>query len=168
MEPIFFTHFELPALGTFLALSDGQALTGLYTVDQKYVPQKNGSWQHAPELPLFATLATQLQEFCSGNRKQFDIPYHFTYGTPFQQKVWHALTKIPCGQTTSYSALAKSLDMPKGARAVGVAIGRNPLLVIVPCHRVVGKNGTLTGFAAGLELKASLLNLESQSAGSFA
>lgn len=168
MKQTYYTEFEVSAFGTLVALSDGQALTGLYVIGQKHAPQKDSSWQHAPELPLFATLTTQLQEFCSGNRKQFDIPYRFAWGTPFQQKVWQALTQIAYGQTTNYGSLAKSLGLSKSARAVGSAIGRNPLLVVVPCHRVVGKNGALTGFAAGLELKASLLNLESQSAGSLA
>ncbi len=168
MEQTYYAEFKVSNFGIMLALSDGQSLTGLYVIGQKHAPQKDNFWQHAPELPIFVTLATQLQEFCSGNRKQFNIPYRFAWGTPFQNKVWQALAQIAYGQTTSYGSLAKSLGFSKSARAVGSAIGRNPLLVIVPCHRVVGKNGALTGFAAGLELKASLLNLESRSAGSLA
>lgn len=168
MEQTYYTEFKVSNFGIMLALSDGQSLTGFYVIGQKHAPQKDNFWQHAPELPIFVMLATQLQEFCSGNRKQFNIPYRFAQGTPFQQKVWQALAQISYGQTTNYGSLAKSLGLSKSARAVGTAIGRNPLLVIVPCHRVVGKNGALTGFAAGLELKASLLNLESRSAGSLA
>lgn len=165
MKQTFYTQIEVPNFGTFLALSDGQALTGLYIIGQKYIPTKDNSWQHAPNLPIFTALATQFQEFLGGSRKTFDIPYRFAHGTPFQQKVWQALTQIPYGQTTSYGALAQSLGFPKSVRAVGAAIGRNPFLVFVPCYRVIGKHGELTGFAAGLKLKASLLNLESQSVG---
>lgn len=160
MKLTYYTQIEVPKFGTFLALSEGQALTGLYTVDQKYVPQKDSSWQYAPELPLFVTLATQLQEFWSGNRKRFDIPHCFAWGTPFQKKVWHALAQIPYGQTTTYGSLAHTLGAPNATRAVGAAIGRNPLLVIVPCHRVVGMNGELTGFAAGIDKKRCLLKIE--------
>lgn len=165
MKLTYYTQIEVPKFGTFLALSDGQALTGLYVAGQKYAPSKNDYWQYDPQRPLFAKLSTQLHEFLSGARSNFDIPYRFAQGTPFQQKVWQALTQIPYGQTTSYGALAKLLDMQKSTRAIGAAIGRNPFLVLVPCHRVVGKNGALTGFAAGLELKASLLNLESRNVG---
>lgn len=163
MTQTLYTNIELSRFGTILALSDGQALTGLYVVGQKHVPAQDGSWQYAQDLPVFAALETQLQEFLGGKRRQFDIPCRFVCGTPFQQKVWQALTQIPYGQKTSYGSLAQSLGMPKSVRAVGAAIGRNPLLVLVPCHRVVGSTGSLTGFAAGLELKASLLELEFRS-----
>lgn len=162
MKPTYYTEIEIPNFGTFLALSDGRSLTGLSITGQKYEPKKDSSWQHAPELPLFATLATQLQEVLAGRRRQFDISYCFARGTSFQQKVWQALAQIPYGKTTSYSALAQTLGIPKSTRAVGAAIGRNPFLVLVPCHRVIGKSGDLGGFAAGLERKRTLLELESK------
>lgn len=161
MKPTYYTQIEVPNFGTFLALSDGQALTGLYVAGQKYEPRKDSSWRRAPELPLFAKLSTQLHEFLGGKRQTFDISYCFAFGTPFQQKIWHALAQIPYGQTTSYGSVAQSLGISKSVRAVGAAIGRNPLLVVIPCHRVVGKDGKLTGFAAGIDKKRLLLELES-------
>jgi methylated-DNA-[protein]-cysteine S-methyltransferase len=104
----------------------------------------------------------QLNEYFFGKRKTFDLPLSFQ-GTEFQNKVWRALTQIPYGATASYGELAKKVGSPQGMRAVGGANGRNPLSIVVPCHRVIGANGKLTGLAGGLKAKSFLLELESKS-----
>jgi methylated-DNA-[protein]-cysteine S-methyltransferase len=104
--------------------------------------------------------ATQLGEYFAGTRTEFDLPLA-PEGTPFQQKSWEALRAIPYGETISYGEQARRLGSPSAVRAVGAANGRNPISIIVPCHRVIGSNGSLTGFAAGLEAKAWLLRHES-------
>ena len=95
-----------------------------------------------------------------GERAGFDLALDLGGGTPFQQAVWQALLRIPRGQTASYVALARSIGKPQAVRAVGAAVGRNPLSVVVPCHRVLGSDGSLTGYAGGLERKQALLRLE--------
>ena len=101
----------------------------------------------------------QLEEYFSGKRKVFDLPFKMN-GTAFQMKVWQELLKIPYGDIVSYSEIAERIGCPEGARAVGGAVHNNPLWIIVPCHRVVGKNGKLTGYAGGTEMKKTLLELE--------
>lgn len=101
----------------------------------------------------------QLEEYFSGKRKVFDLPFKMN-GTAFQMKVWQELLKIPYGDTVSYSEIAERIGCSEGARAVGGAVHNNPLWIIVPCHRVVGKNGKLTGYAGGTEMKKTLLELE--------
>ena len=101
----------------------------------------------------------QLEEYFSGKRKTFDLPLAPT-GTEFQQKVWQALLDIPYGKTATYGELAEAVGNPKAARAVGMALNKNPIPIIIPCHRIVGKNGTLTGFAWGIEAKKYLIILE--------
>ena len=104
----------------------------------------------------FTDVIQQLNEYFSGVRKQFDLPLA-PMGTNFQKQVWQALMKIPCGETKSYGWIAKSINNEKAVRAVGTANGANPIALIVPCHRVIGSNGKLTGYAGGLALKAKLL-----------
>lgn len=101
----------------------------------------------------------QLREYFAGRRREFALPLHFR-GTEFQRQVWSALLTIPYGQTRSYAEIARQIDCPAAVRAVGAANGRNPLSIVAPCHRVIGSNGKLTGFAGGLEAKAQLLSLE--------
>jgi len=113
--------------------------------------------------PLLEEAAAQLRAYFSGQLKVFDLPLQ-PEGTEFQQRVWQELKKIPWGATTTYGEIARALRSPKSARAVGAAIGRNPLSIIVPCHRVIGRDGSLTGFAGGLERKSWLLNLEQEHA----
>ncbi|ETI69466.1 methylated-DNA--[protein]-cysteine S-methyltransferase [Neobacillus vireti] len=105
--------------------------------------------------------AAELMEYFDGNRKNFTIPFDY-HGTEFQVAVWDALCEIPFGETKSYSDIAKYINKPAAVRAVGAAIGANPVLISVPCHRVVGKNGSLTGYRGGLEMKIQLLDLERQ------
>lgn len=102
----------------------------------------------------------QLQEYLSGERRVFDIPICSNQGTDFQRKVWAALRDIPFGQTRTYGEIAKQIGSPKGARAVGMACNKNPMLIITPCHRVIGATGSLTGFACGLDIKKALLKIE--------
>lgn len=108
---------------------------------------------------FFQQALQQLGEYFAGRRQQFDLPIA-PQGTIFQQSVWEELRKIPFGQTASYGEIAERIGNPKACRAVGLANAKNPLPIIVPCHRVIGKNGTLTGFGGGLELKQQLLDLE--------
>ena len=110
--------------------------------------------------PLLNEAAKQLEEYFCGTRKTFDLPLA-PKGTPFQQAVWQALREIPYGEVRSYKDIAEAIGRPKACRAVGQANNRNPLLIIQPCHRVIGSNGSLTGFAHGVDRKAFLLNLES-------
>lgn len=111
------------------------------------------------ETPLLRETNRQLQEYFREKRKEFDIPL-FRQGTEFQQKVWKALCQIPYGETRSYGEIAEMIGNPKASRAVGGANNRNPVLIIVPCHRVIGANGALVGFGGGLGAKEFLLNLE--------
>jgi methylated-DNA-[protein]-cysteine S-methyltransferase len=113
------------------------------------------------ETPLIKTAAKQLEEYFDGKRKIFDLPIA-PQGTEFQLKVWQALRFIPYGETRSYSEIAVNANNPKACRAVGMANNRNPIVIIIPCHRVIGSNGSLTGFGGGLELKKNLLELEAK------
>ena len=109
--------------------------------------------------PVLVACATQLSEYFGGKRQDFDMPLG-PVGTEFQQNVWRALKDIPFGELRSYSDIAREIGKPKAVRAVGAANGRNPLPIVVPCHRVIGSNGSLTGFAGGLAMKKQLLTLE--------
>jgi methylated-DNA-[protein]-cysteine S-methyltransferase len=109
--------------------------------------------------PVLIEAERQLEEYFAGRRQQFSLTLDPS-GTPFQRKVWHALTTIPFGDTRSYAQIARQIGSPDGARAVGAANGRNPLSIVAPCHRVVGSTGALTGFAGGLDVKARLLAFE--------
>ena len=111
------------------------------------------------ETPLIQKAAKQLHEYFARKRTSFDLPLALA-GTPFQLAVWKALTAIPCGETRSYADIAAAVGSPKGFRAVGMANNRNPVAIIVPCHRVIGKDGSLTGYAGGLHIKEFLLELE--------
>lgn len=155
----YYTYLET-TLCTFLLLSDGETLTGSYLLpDHQHALARRASGQESPDLPVFQDTKAQLTAYLSRQRTAFDLPLTIQ-GTPFQKAVWSELTKIPYGQTISYGALATRLGNPKAARAVGLANGKNPLSVIVPCHRVVGAQGELTGYGGGLERKEALLALE--------
>ena len=114
-----------------------------------------------PDHPVLRQAATQLADYFAGARQHFDVPLDMR-GTAFQQRVWAALLAIPFGETRSYGAIASAIGQPTASRAVGAANGRNPLSILAPCHRVVGSNGALTGFAGGLAAKTWLLNHERQ------
>ena len=145
---IYTQNIKLP-FGSFHILSDGKAVTHLYT----------GTAEETDTCPVLEAAKQQLREYAEGTRQCFDIPVA-PHGTAFQQAVWAALQTIPCGESRSYGDIAAKIGKPKAARAVGMACNKNPILIFVPCHRVIGKNGSLTGFAAGMALKEALLNLE--------
>lgn len=155
----FAERFESP-LGPMILVSDGKSLTGLYLEGQKHFPKNADAWVWGENLPLFEKARVQLAEYFAGERRSFDLPLE-PVGTPFQQRVWKELGAIPHGSTLAYSEIAHRMGRPTAARAVGAAVGRNPLTILVPCHRVLGQNGSLTGFAGGLERKERLLELES-------
>ena len=117
-----------------------------------------GNWEQDTS-PLSEAAAMQIREYSQGQRREFDLPLA-PEGTAFQLAVWEALRQIPYGETRSYGDIAAIIGKPKAVRAVGMACNRNPLPILIPCHRVVGKNGNLTGYAGGLELKQQLLDLE--------
>lgn len=150
-------------LGDVLLLSNGEALTGFYFVGQKHIPTINPSWRQDNQLSLFKSTLAQVNEYTKGAQRKFDIPYGFQMGTPFQQKVWDSIAQVPYGQTLSYKKLAEGLGCPKSIRAVAAAVGKNPISLLIPCHRIIGTNGSLTGYAAGLDLKRALLALEKTS-----
>ena len=128
---------------------------------QKHAPDTS-QWQHSTTHPVLRMGADELQQYFAGERSQFDVPVDLRSGTPFQQSVWSALQGIPVGATTSYGAIGLAIGKPAAVRAVGGAVGRNPISIIVPCHRVVGSNGAMTGYAGGLPRKVALLQLESR------
>ncbi|MGW7414617.1 methylated-DNA--[protein]-cysteine S-methyltransferase [Streptomyces sp. NPDC054863] len=141
------------------AAPGGIALVSLSVPGQKGGAVVREEWRHAPE--LFAAVATQLKAYFAGELTRFEVTYADGVGTEFQRRVWSAVDGVPYGETTSYGKLAESIGASRAAvRAVGTAIGRNPLLVVRPCHRVVGADGSLTGYAGGLERKQQLLDLE--------
>lgn len=118
-----------------------------------------GQMSEAKEDPLVLKVEKQLREYFLGKRSAFDLPLK-AQGTSFQESVWNCLLQIPYGVTLSYKDIALRIDNPKAVRAVGTAIGRNPISILIPCHRVIGSNGNLTGFAGGIERKQILLDLE--------
>lgn len=144
-------------IGELLLFGNGHALQGLYLESRDVWPQKQPDWRW-DEAPFKAAIA-QLHEYFDRRRTVFDLPLA-PVGTPFQQRVWTALLDIPHGVTISYGELATRLGDPKASRAVGLANGRNPISIVIPCHRVIGANGNLTGYGGGLDRKEWLLRHE--------
>ena len=159
------TRFSTP-LGDMIAAASDKGLVGLWFHDQKHLPEQlspdlpNPLWEEDDKHPVLIQARQQIQEFLAGKRSEFDLPFDLSAGTPFQQSVWQALLDIPKGRTTTYGALARGIGKAQAMRAVGAAVGRNPLSLAVPCHRVVGQDGSLTGYAGGLHRKTALLQLE--------
>jgi len=146
-------------LGTLLATAAGGALTGLYFEGRPHAPLPGADWvEDAAAAPL-RECAKQLREYFDGVRRTFDLPLT-PDGSPFQRRVWIEIAAIPYGETITYTDLAARAGAPGSARAAGAATGRNPLSIIVPCHRVVGSDGRLTGYAGGVDRKAKLLEIE--------
>ncbi len=159
-EPVY--HCRLRTrLGEIVLTSDGKSLTGLYFEGQKHAPEVGSQWRLDERAAPFARAREQLEAYADGRLRAFDLPLVLA-GTPFRQRVWEALRLVPYGETISYLALARRIGAPKAVRAVGAAVGRNPVSVIVPCHRIVGSDGSLTGYAGGLERKRWLLAHESR------
>lgn len=155
---LYSTRIDSPLGGITLAATD-QGLAGAWFEHQRHWPDTRG-WQTDDAHPVLCQAAVQLADYFAGRRDSFDLPLDLSHGTAFQQSVWQALRAIPAGQTTSYGALSAGVGKPAAVRAVGAAVGRNPISVIVPCHRVLGADGSLTGYAGGLERKTALLELE--------
>ncbi|MDO5629275.1 MAG: methylated-DNA--[protein]-cysteine S-methyltransferase [Mobilicoccus sp.] len=152
------SHCTLPSpLGPLTLVADDGALVGVYMAGHRHAPTDHGPVdEEAAPLP---EARRQLTEYFAGARQGFDLPVR-SPGTEFQQRVWAALERIPYGETWSYARLATEIGNPKAARAVGLANGRNPVSIVVPCHRVVGASGALTGYGGGVENKRILLDLE--------
>lgn len=149
-------HIESP-IGKLTLWSDGQALTGLAFPGEDRAKKPATGLTETPE--PFREVLRQLEEFFAGTRRSFDLSLA-PEGTPFQRRVWDELTHIPFGHTISYAELANRIGNPRAVRAVGGANGRNPLPIIIPCHRVIGADGKLTGFGGGLPIKERLLTFE--------
>lgn len=162
----FYTHI-ITRFGDMIALAQHNTLVALYRGGQKHEPIFQQNWIHKPQYPLFLELQKQLHQYIVGKRIMIDCSFSFKTGTVFQQQVWQVLSTIPYGHTVSYQWVAQAIKRPHAVRAVASAIAKNPLLIIVPCHRVIGKNGTLTGYAAGIAMKKHLLQLEAQSNSSY-
>jgi methylated-DNA-[protein]-cysteine S-methyltransferase len=137
--------------------SGGVRLSGIFMEEHRHGPAVDPSWVEDPA--AFREVMGQLDEYFAGSRATFDLALA-PAGTPFQQRVWAELARIPAGTTVTYGELARRAGRPGAARAVGAAVGRNPVSIVVPCHRVVGSDGALTGYAGGIARKAFLLALE--------
>ena len=146
-------------LGPMLLAATDRGLAGVWFEGQRHGPDRTG-WPQDPEHPVLRQACAQLDAYFAGRRATFDLPLDLQAGTPFQQSVWRALLAIAPGTTTSYAELGRQLGKPQASRAVGAAVGRNPVSIVVPCHRVLGTGGALTGYAGGLERKSALLRLE--------
>ncbi|KJS67226.1 MAG: methylated-DNA--[protein]-cysteine S-methyltransferase [Serpentinimonas sp.] len=149
-------------LGDLLLVAHADRLVGLWFADQSGIPAWATGAAASPEHPLLRQAAAQLNEYFAGARQRFELPIDMSRGSAFEQAVWGALEGIGPGQTCSYQALASAIGRPQAARAVGGALGRNPLGIVLPCHRVLGRNGKLTGYTGGLARKQALLALEAR------
>ncbi|MFF4690619.1 methylated-DNA--[protein]-cysteine S-methyltransferase [Streptomyces sp. NPDC001307] len=143
---------------TLVADADG-TLCGLYMTGQRHRPPEENFGPREDDLPCFAAAQEQLSAYFAGELKRFTLQLALR-GTPFQRGVWQELTRIPYGETRTYGQLADSLGKPQASRAVGLANGKNPVGIIVPCHRVIGSDGSLTGYGGGLDRKRRLLDFE--------
>ncbi len=145
-------------LGPMRLVRTANGLAGAWFDGQKHHPGELGA-NERPDDPLLRSAATQLRRYFAGMDTNFDLPLDLL-GTEFQRAVWATLQRIPAGETRAYGDIARALGSPQAVRAVGAAVGRNPISLIVPCHRVVGRDGSLTGYAGGIERKQALLKLE--------
>ncbi|MEY5100989.1 MAG: hypothetical protein RJA36_3708 [Pseudomonadota bacterium] len=165
-EPAARTVWRSP-VGELLLVAGERALLGCWFCDQSGIPDWARQAPMQPAHPLLLEAIAQLQAYFDGRRRDFELPLDCSRGTDFQQAVWRALAAIPCGSTVSYGQLAQAIGRPRAVRAVGAAVGRNPLGIILPCHRVVGEDGALTGYTGGLARKTFLLQLEQAQAALF-
>jgi len=149
-----YTQHSSP-VGTLLLAATGRGLSGLYFEEHKYF-RGPGGWTCNPSNPHLQAAVRQLDEYFDGARDRFEIALDLA-GTPFQRAVWDALQALPFGCTSNYQSIARTVASPKATRAAGTAIGRNPVSIIVPCHRVLATTGGLSGYAGGLERKRYLL-----------
>jgi len=159
---LFYKEVESP-VGKLKLVASSNALVAVLWEQERPDRVRLAALKLDTQQPILLEAERQLSEYFSGTRTEFDLPLELN-GSEFQKKVWRALREIPFGQTRSYLDLAKTVGSAKAVRAVGAANGKNPLSIVVPCHRVVGANGSLTGFAGGLDVKAKLLALEARAA----
>jgi len=150
--------FEGPQ-GRMLLLANDEGLAGVYFHRQKHHPRRQADWKKNPHHRVLRQAKRELAEYFAGKRKRFGVALS-PEGTPFQRSVWKAIARVGYGETISYGELARRAGHPGSARAAGAATGRNPIGIIVPCHRIMGANGSLTGYAGGLQRKRALLALE--------
>lgn len=165
MKPTDTLRLDSP-LGPMLLAATAQGLSGAWFEGQRHGPSdaRMQHWIPNASNPLLQAAADQLHAYFAGQLTRFDLPLDLSAGTPFQQSVWQALLNVTASQTQSYGGLAQQLNNPKAVRAVGSAVGRNPVTIIVPCHRILGARGQLTGYAGGLWRKQALLKLEGHAA----
>jgi methylated-DNA-[protein]-cysteine S-methyltransferase len=154
----YYDYYQSPR-GRMLLVADDKALTGVYFLGQKYQPRIEGEWRRNDRHAPLCQAKRELTEYFSGTRTRFTVKVA-PRGTPFQRAVWKAIADVGFGRTIAYAELARRAGRPGSARAAGAATGRNPISIIVPCHRIVGSNGALTGYAGGLAKKRALLTLE--------
>jgi methylated-DNA-[protein]-cysteine S-methyltransferase len=149
-------------LGPMILAASTQGLCGVWFEGQRHGPseERMKNWTPQSSNGFLQAASRQLQAYFAGELQRFDLPLDLSSGTPFQQSVWQALLGIPSGHSQSYGDLARQLNNPKAVRAVGAAVGRNPVSIIVPCHRILGSGNQLTGYAGGLWRKQALLQLE--------
>jgi methylated-DNA-[protein]-cysteine S-methyltransferase len=153
-----YARFVTP-LGTLFATATGGALTGLYYEGGRHAPEISSAWIEDRAAAPLAECARQVNEYLQGKRRRFDLPLA-PEGSEFQRRVWIEIARIPYGETLTYAELARRAGVPGAARAAGAATGRNPHSIVVPCHRVIGADGGLTGYAGGIERKTRLLEIE--------
>lgn len=157
---MYYRRNYISPIGQLTLASDGEFLTGLWIQDQKHFAKNHSDPIDLPDLPLFQEVVTWLDRYFAGEMIPADLLPLKPAGTPFQEQVWDILTTIPAGQTTTYGQIAKMLSRPGASQAVGSAIGRNPISIIIPCHRVLSSNRKLTGYAGGIPAKLWLLRHE--------
>lgn len=163
MKSVSYTVTESP-VGDLLLAADGEGLRRLVFQGGKRPLTPPASWRRDKHARVLLDAASQLKAYFAGDLREFDLPLA-PEGTAFQLRVWKGLQDIPWGETRSYGELAASIGSPNASRAVGAANGKNPLAIVIPCHRVIGSTGKLTGFGGGLHVKANLLKLERQPSG---
>ena len=155
----YYDFYDSPQ-GQMLLVADDDGLAGVYFDGQKYFPKLGTEWHRDANHPVLRQAKRELAEYFEGRRKRFEVALA-PDGTAFQKAVWKAISTVPFGETITYGELARRAGASGSSRAAGAATGRNPITIIVPCHRIVGSTGSLTGYAGGLERKRALLALES-------
>ena len=156
---IYYSVYESP-LGKMFITESNEKITGIYFEGQKHFPKAINEWNLSLTTQIKKAIS-QLQEYFNGERREFQLPLK-PEGTAFQYQVWEQIAKVQHGETIQYGEIAKNIGKPNSSRAVGSATGKNPISVIIPCHRVLGKSGKMTGYAGGLNRKEALLQLENK------
>lgn len=155
---IYYSKFASP-IGTMIAAASNKALAGLWFESGRHMPDMK-NWKESNEHPILKQTRDEIDSYFKGTLKDFTVPMQAYWGTPLQQSVWESLKAIKPGETVTYGDIAENVGNSKAVRSVSTAIGHNPWSIVVPCHRVIGKDGTLTGYGGGLDKKKALLRLE--------